>query len=202
MSTRSRKIAGSDGDEPSRRITGAIMRLLENIPASSELVSTNPEEAARRLTAKAALESAALSGTLAIPPGPLGLLTILPDLYGIWRIQARLVSDVAKVFGNEARPEPKEVLFCLFRHFSSHVGAALLVKSGTRVLSRRASLRAIQKVVVLIAGKVTHRVIRSSLSRWLPIVGAVGVAGYAYYDTAQVGKNCMELFGKERGGGA
>jgi uncharacterized protein (DUF697 family) len=181
---------------PNRKVIDFIMRILENIPESDKEASSDPGTVARALTAKAALQSAGLSGTLAIPPGPLGILTILPDLYGVWKIQAQLISDVARVYGREKRPEPSEVLYCMFRHVSSHVGAVLAVKAGSRVLSRRASLRVIQKVVALIAGKVTQRVIRSSLSRWLPIVGAVGVAGYAYYDTAQVGKNCMDLFGK------
>lgn len=32
-------------------------------------------------------------------PGPLGLLTILPDMYAIWRVQAQLVADIAAVYG-------------------------------------------------------------------------------------------------------
>jgi hypothetical protein len=31
-------------------------------------------------------------------------------------------------------------------------------------------------------------------SRWLPVVGALGVAAYAYYDTGQVAKSAIELF--------
>ena len=36
--------------------------------------------------------------------------------------------------------------------------------------------------------------IAKSVARWLPVVGSLGVAGYAYYDTAQVGATAIELF--------
>ena len=32
------------------------------------------------------------------------------------------------------------------------------------------------------------------LTRWLPVIGVVGVAGYAYYDTAQVGSTALDMF--------
>jgi hypothetical protein len=42
--------------------------------------------------------------------------------------------------------------------------------------------------------RITQRVAAKSVSRWLPVVGAVGVAGYAYYDTAHVAKTTISLF--------
>jgi len=41
------------------------------------------------------------------------------------------------------------------------------------------------------------RLIAKSVSRWLPIVGALGVAAYVYYDTTQVASTAIELFQKE-----
>jgi hypothetical protein len=34
-------------------------------------------------------------------------------------------------------------------------------------------------------------------SRLMPLVGAVGVGAYAYYDTTQVAKTAIELFARE-----
>ena len=33
--------------------------------------------------------------------------------------------------------------------------------------------------------------------RWMPAVGAHAVAGYAYYDTVQVGQTALEFFSKD-----
>ena len=42
--------------------------------------------------------------------------------------------------------------------------------------------------------RVGQRMTSSAIARWLPIVGAVGVGAYAYYDTAQVGRTAIALF--------
>jgi hypothetical protein len=44
---------------------------------------------------------------------------------------------------------------------------------------------------------VTQKVAGNGISRWLPIIGAIGVAGYVYYDTNGVAKAAMELFSGE-----
>ena len=39
----------------------------------------------------------------------------------------------------------------------------------------------------------TQRVAGTTASRWLPLVGAMAVAGYAYFDTLQVAKTAVKL---------
>jgi hypothetical protein len=45
--------------------------------------------------------------------------------------------------------------------------------------------------------RLVHRVARRGLWRLLPAIGALAVAGYAYYDTEQVGQTAIEFFSKE-----
>jgi hypothetical protein len=45
--------------------------------------------------------------------------------------------------------------------------------------------------------KITQRAVAKGLTRWLPVLGALGVAAYAYYDTAQVANSAIELFKSE-----
>ena len=40
---------------------------------------------------------------------------------------------------------------------------------------------------------VTQRVAGTTASRWIPLIGAVAVAGYAYFDTLQVAKTAAKL---------
>ena len=51
-----------------------------------------------------------------------------------------------------------------------------------------------QTIAQKVGVRITQRVIGKGVSRWLPIVGALGVAGYAYYDTGQVAHTATELF--------
>jgi type I restriction enzyme M protein len=41
------------------------------------------------------------------------------------------------------------------------------------------------------------RAIRKGVPRWLPVIGAVGVGTYAYFDTGQVARTAIELFERE-----
>ena len=87
--------------EPSR-VTRAILDFVSEVPTSKIGDSADPAAAAQRLASRAAQRAALAAGSLALPPGPLGWLTLLPELIAIWRIQAQMVSDIAAAYGRHA----------------------------------------------------------------------------------------------------
>src|SRR5215204_3453256 len=125
--------------------TGSIPKILrhliEVIPFSSEPASIDPKVRSRKLGSLAAMKAAAFSGALSMPPGPLGLLTLIPDLIGIWRIQAQLVSDIAAVYGKTTWLTREGLLYCLFRHGAAQALRDVVVRSGERLLIRQVTLR-------------------------------------------------------------
>jgi hypothetical protein len=72
----------------------------------------------------------------------------------------------------------------------------LVVRVGGRLLAQDVSVRVIERVATAIGIKVTRRIIGGGIARWLPVVGAVGVGAYAWYDTRQVARTAIRLFGK------
>lgn len=76
-----------------------IIKMASEIPDSHEEPAADPDSRAEELISSAALRSALIAGPLSLPPGPLGVVTILPELTTIWRLQAQLVADLAKVYG-------------------------------------------------------------------------------------------------------
>ena len=134
------------------------------------------------------------AGALAWPAGPLGWLTILPEMIAVWKVQARMIADIAAFYGKKGSLTQEQMLYCLFKHTASQAVRDLVVRVGERVVIKRATLRVLRTVAQRIGVKVTHRVIARTVSRWLPVVGALGVAAYAYYDTAHVAKIAIELF--------
>jgi hypothetical protein len=179
------------------RMARALQDLVSQIPPSKEGASTSPSERSRSLTLQASAKAAVVSGTLALPPGPAGILTVIPDLLGIWRIQRQLVADIAAVHGKTAQLGSTEMIYCLFRHAAGQAVRDVVVRVGERFLVRRASLRLIQRVLRQVGVSVTERAAGRAVSRWLPVVGAVGIGGYAFYDTSQVGKTAAKFFGTE-----
>jgi hypothetical protein len=178
------------------RIAGASLDFVSKIPKTAEAPSRSPRERARAIATRAALQASAVSGTLALPAGAAGLLTVIPELMAVWRIQGKMVADIAGAFGrtNVVR---EQMLYCLFKHSAAQAVRDLVVRAGERYLVRKASLRVIEAAAARIGIKLTRRVIAESVSRWLPVVGALGVAGYAYYDTAQVAATAIALFERD-----
>lgn len=147
----------------------AILRLLSRVPRTDRHVENAPRKAAREISRRAAAKAAVTAGSLAIPPGPLAWLTIVPELVAVWRIQAQMVSDLSGVYGKTASLTREHMVYCLFRHTAA---------------------QALRDVAV----RVAQRTARRGIARWVPVAGAVGVGAYAFYDTSQVAATAIELF--------
>ena len=174
-----------------------LLKVINEIPPSAEKETSNALFRARKLTTDASLRAAAISGALALPPGPLGWLTIVPDLAAIWRLQAQMVADIGALFGKEGKLTEESMIYCLFRHAAAQIVRDLVTRMGERLVVQRVSLRMTQRVLEGIGIKVFQRVARRGVWRLLPIIGALGVAAYAYYDTEQVGQTAIDFFSKD-----
>jgi uncharacterized protein (DUF697 family) len=115
------------------------------------------------------------------------------DLVAIWRIQAQMVSDIAGLYGKEVALTRAHMVYCLFRHATSQVARDVVVRAGERLVIRQVSGGALRSVLTSVGMSVTQRVAGTAASRWLPVIGAAAVAGYAYWDTLQVAKTAISL---------
>jgi len=174
-----------------------LFKVIHEIPTSTEKETSEALIRSRKLISEASFKAAAISGALALPSGPLGWLTILPDLAAIWRLQAQMVADIGGAFGKKGKLTEESVIYCLFRHATAQVVRDLVTRMGERVVVQRGSLRVAENVLESIGIKLIHRVARGGLWRLLPAIGALAVAGYAYYDTEQVGQTAIEFFSKD-----
>jgi uncharacterized protein (DUF697 family) len=162
----------------SRLLQASVLR----VPSSQEPPHPHPEQRSQEIIHAAAVKAATLSGSLAIPPGPLSLITMLPDLVMVWRIQAQMVANVAGAFGQRATLNREQLMHCLFRHAASQVVRDVAVRVGERVIVRQAPNR--------LLGRVLQRMN-------LPVVGTIAVAAYTFADTQGVGRAAVELFSHE-----
>ena len=184
-------------EDPLRSIMKSLERLLSEIPETQEALSRTPDERAREIARHAAIKAAMVSGGLALPPGPFGFLTILPDLYAIWKLQAQMVADIAGAYGKKGYLNREQMLYCLFRHAAAQAVRDIAIRVGERILIRRTALRSGQRALQRIGVRITQRIAGKAIARWLPIVGALGVGAYAYYDTGQVADTAIDLFRRE-----
>ena len=176
------------------RVADAVLDVIGSIPTSSEVGSNAPHARAAAIARQAAKSAATISGGAALVPGPFGMLTLLPDIIGVWRLQTQMVADIAATYGKTASLSKEQMLYCLFKHMVSQGLRDVVVRAGERYLVRRASLQLLEKLATTIGIKVTQRAMGKAIARYAPLVGAAGVAVYAFYDTKKVAMTAIELF--------
>lgn len=175
-------------------LSHALLDIAGRVPHSAQSSALQPRPAARALAQSSAKKAAMVSGSLAMAPGPLGLLTVLPDLLAVWKIQSQMVSDIAAVYGQSATLSTEHMLYCLFKHSAAQAVRDLAVRAGERWLIRQASGALLQTIAQRLGARLSQKVLGASAARFVPMLGALGVGGYAYYDTTQVAASAMALF--------
>lgn len=186
---------------PAVRARRTIFRYLEDlaseIPPSSEQPDLDPHAKAKRIARVAGLKAGVMSAGLAVPPGPLGMLTIIPDLMKVWQIQRQMVADIAACYGKSAQLDRRTMVYCLFRHGAAILARDILARVGERVIVKSGGLRVMQRLLQRVSIQVTQNTLGRTLSRWVPIVGPVLIGGYSFVDTRAVGKTAIDTFSRE-----
>lgn len=175
----------------------AILGLVVKVPMSREPGLQDPIQALLRCQAiarNASRKASALAATMALPPGPLGWLTFLPELVAVWKLQGQMVADIAAVHGKSATLSREHMLYCLFKHVSAQALRDVVVRVGERFLVQKASSALLQNIAQKIGLQLSQKLVGKSLSRFVPLIGAMGVGAYAYFDTTQVAKSAVALF--------
>jgi hypothetical protein len=179
------------------KVGDVILDLVLRVPASSEHEVEQAEVRARAIGRAAARQASLMAGSLALPPGFLGWMTILPELVGVWKRQAQMVSDIAAVFGKSADLGREQMIYCLFKHVSAQLFRDVVVRVGERYVIQVASMGFMRSAAQTLGIKVTQKIIGKGASRLVPLIGAVGVGAYAYFDTSQVAKTAIDLFSRD-----
>ncbi|MGH8111993.1 MAG: hypothetical protein ACREPF_06090 [Rhodanobacteraceae bacterium] len=180
-------------NQPSQRIAQQILDFLSCVPESRERPREHPHARAEAIARAARRKAFLASSSLALPPGPLGWLTVLPELVTIWKIQAQMVADIAAACGRHTTLTREQMLYCLFRHAASQAVRDLVVRAGQRWVVRVASAVTLRRAARRVGVKLSQRTLTSSAARLLPVAGALGVGAYAWYDTRQVAHTALGL---------
>lgn len=179
------------------QLSDAILEMVLSVPPSRERALKQPEERAHQVARSASRTASVISGSLSLPPGLLGWITVVPELVGVWRVQAQMVSDIAAIYGKRETLGREQMLYCLFKHMSAQMFRDVVVRVGERVIVRETSMQFLQTAAKKVGVIITRSVIRKSAARFVPLLGAVTVGAYAYFDTMQVAKTAMDLFAQD-----
>ncbi|MCZ2127107.1 MAG: TerB family tellurite resistance protein [Anaerolineales bacterium] len=142
------------------------------------------------------LTNAAISGGAGLVPGPWGMVAVIPEIAAVIRNQLAMIYDVGMAYG-KSKVLTKELLAGVLITALGASAGSLLIMQGSKVLVKRVALRAFQKIIAMLAGKVLQQALKLAIGKWLPVVGAAALAVWSNYLTRQVGKKAIEIFEKE-----
>lgn len=140
--------------------------------------------------------NAGISAAANIVPGPWGLLTVIPEIVAVIRNQLSMIYDIAAAHGKDKITD-KTLLMAVFAVGVGGGALGLLLIHGGKVIVKRASLRVLQKIIIMLGGQITQRVLKAVVAKWLPIVGAAAMAVWAKIATTTIGKRANEIYSKD-----
>ena len=137
------------------KLSTLLFELITDIPESLYSPTENSDDKINKLIRQAAIKASAVSATLSVPAGVTGVLTSIPDIAAIWRIQAQLVSDIAATYGKFAQLSREAMVWCLFRHSAAQLVRDIAVRTGSRIVVQKLSLAALEVLLKKIGLKIS-----------------------------------------------
>ena len=176
------------------KLASLLFDLITDIPESLHSPSENSDDKIKKLIRQAAVKASLVSATLSVPAGVTGVLTSIPDIAAIWRIQAQLVSDIAATYGKFAQLSREAMVWCLFRHSAAQLLRDIAVRTGSRIVVQKVSFAVLESILKKIGLKVSTKFLGRAALRAIPAIGAIGNGAYSFYDTTEVGKTAAAYF--------
>lgn len=136
-----------------------------------------------------------ISGGLSLIPGPWGLAAVAPEILLVITNQLMMIYDLGMAYG-KSKVLCKELLAGVFVSTVGMGGIGLLAMHGGKVLVRRTSLRVFQRIMAMMAASLTQQMLKSAVSKFIPVLGAAAMAAWSRYLTVQLGKKAVEVFSK------
>lgn len=132
---------------------------------------------------------AAASGLL---PGPLGYISIIPELVLIVKNQLTMIYDIAFHHEKSGNITPTYFTTLYFMLYHKVLGSKEIVISETDFQKTQQSLQ--ERLTGAIVIQIMSRLGRSMVCRWLPVIGATALAIWAGYETKKLGALSIKYF--------
>jgi uncharacterized protein (DUF697 family) len=185
-----------------QKLSDGLMGLFELVISSRRgYYAQHPESIPTRESVGAIIDSystknAVISGGFNLVPGPWGLVGIVPELTIIFRNQLTLIYDIGMAYG-KSEVLTKELLAGVLLDAFGVGAGSVFVMQGSKLIVKRVSLRVFQRIVALLAGRVTQQALKSALSKWVPVLGAAAMAAWVHYMTKKVGRKAVQILSQD-----
>ncbi len=153
-----------------------------------------PCDTLENMISGASWKAFAVSTAASIPPGPVGMLTILPEVIAVTRIQLGLIGKIAKYYEKEKELNGTVIALILGNAAGIATGRELLKCVDNKIIIQRMSTLALQNFAARIGAKILGRIVARMPARWIPLVTAPLFGMMSKTATARVGWEVVALF--------
>jgi hypothetical protein len=167
--------------------------LMKFAPTAIEITGKNPDE----MISTASWKAFGISTAAALPPGPLGLATIIPELMAVTKIQMNLIYAIAAHHKKEGKLNPTLVLLIFANEAGVEIGKVVTNKMGTSFIIRVLGSGAIRAIAKKIGIRISTRITQKAVGRWIPFIMAPVFGAFSRAMTQRIGEESDRLFSQE-----
>ena len=146
------------------------------------------------MIASASHQAFAISTAAALPPGPLGLMTIIPELMAVTKVQMNLIYRIAAYYGKQGQVNATLILLIFANEAGLAIGRHIVTRVGTRILIRTLGEESARTAARSVAARIGTRLAKKALGRWVPVVIAPVFGLFSKRLTARIGREAIKLF--------
>jgi len=158
-------------------------------PKSVETDGKTPEQ----MTKEASWEAFGISSVAALPPGPIGWATILPELAAVLKIQTNLIYRIATFYGKQGKVNHTLILLIFANEAGLAIGQTLAKRMGTKLVIRSLGSKALRPIAQKVAARIGARITQRAVGRWVPFVLAPVFGAFSKSMTTKIGREADKL---------
>lgn len=164
--------------------------LFEFAPDEDEIVYATPDELIKTIS----WATFGITTLASLPPGPFGLLTILPDLIAVTKLQVDLVYSIANYYNKMEEVNPTILALIFANEAGVKIGSAIVDHVGSKVVVKTLNSSALRPITNKIAEKIGARITEKAVGRWIPFVFAPIFGAFSKTMTTRIGNEAVKLF--------
>jgi hypothetical protein len=166
-----------------------LITLFTPEPSQVEVTGT-PEE----MTREAARRTFAVSMAAGLAPGVFGMMTVLPEIISVTKIQIRLVHKIAGYYHAGASLDKTVLLLIFSEAIGLMLGKSFLRRVGARLVVTAVSTRLARRLAKQIGSRIVAKAVQKGLARWVPLIMAPVLAAFSGSMTMRIGRHATRLF--------
>jgi hypothetical protein len=163
------------------------------IPAETVTAGQTPEA----MIDEASRKSFNISTAAALPPGPFGLVTLLPALLAVTKVQMNLIHRIAAYYGKAGKVNTTLILLVFANEAGLAVGRHVVTRVGTRLLVRTLGEDSARSLARGVAARIGARLTQKAIGRWVPLLIAPLFGRFSKKMTIRIGNEAVKLFSQD-----